>query len=176
MSKEKKQPVPAAVLVGRLHGEILTLASIARRTIGATDTNFFDYRMQWQKLADMITAINGDVADIIANASGKDWKDKLRLRLAKVQPDPTKWPPKDSLFKSLGAFKLEKETVEDDPFLTPEAVGRKLNKSGVTIRRWIRDGVLTGIRYPSKFGRSSFGVRTSEVQKFIDGSAMDAKF
>lgn len=59
-------------------------------------------------------------------------------------------------------------THQDDPILTPEEVGRRLGKTGVTIRKWIQDGLLESLPTPSGLR----GVRTSEVNKFLGGSAI----
>jgi excisionase family DNA binding protein len=62
-------------------------------------------------------------------------------------------------------------THEDDPILTISEVGRQLGKSPQTIARWCRDGLLAAVRLPS----SLFGIRKSEVNKFLGGSAIEKR-
>ena len=62
-------------------------------------------------------------------------------------------------------------THEDDPILTISEVGRQLGKSAQTIARWCKDGLLSAIRQPSGL----FGVRKSEVNKFLGGSALEKR-
>lgn len=54
-------------------------------------------------------------------------------------------------------------TAEDDPILTPEEVGRRLGKSGTTIRRWINDGLLDYVQNPKGLP----GVRQSDVNRYL---------
>lgn len=62
-------------------------------------------------------------------------------------------------------------THQEDPILTLSEVGRQLGKSFDTINRWCRDGLLQYVRMPSGL----FGVRKSEVNKFLGGSALDER-
>lgn len=59
-------------------------------------------------------------------------------------------------------------THEDDPILTVTDVARQLGKSHTTISRWVNDGLLVAIRQPSGL----WGIRRSEVNKFLGGSAL----
>ena len=63
----------------------------------------------------------------------------------------------------------EVPTHEEDPILTPEEVGRRLGKSGTTIRRWIHEGLLTFVPNP----RGLPGVRESQLNQFLGGSALN---
>jgi hypothetical protein len=60
-------------------------------------------------------------------------------------------------------------TENDDPLLTLSEVGRAMNKSPQTIKRWVMDGLLRAVRLPSGLP----AVRRSEVNKFLGGSALD---
>lgn len=62
-------------------------------------------------------------------------------------------------------------THAEDPILTPEEVGRRIGKTGQTVRNWIRDGLLEVVRMPNELP----GVRQSEVNKLLAGSAMEVE-
>lgn len=62
-------------------------------------------------------------------------------------------------------------THEDDPILTISEVGRQVGKSHTTIARWVHDGLLKAIRMPSGL----LGIRRSEVNAFLGGSALPQK-
>lgn len=57
---------------------------------------------------------------------------------------------------------------EYDPPLTLSEVGRMVGKHRETVRRWITDGLLTAVRLPTGL----YGVRRSEVMKFLGASAL----
>lgn len=67
--------------------------------------------------------------------------------------------------------KAEDEREHIDPPLTLSEVARRVNKTPQTVRRWIHDGLLKAIRLPSGL----FGVKKSEVEKFIGASALAVK-
>lgn len=56
----------------------------------------------------------------------------------------------------------------DDPLLTVSEVAEAVRKHPDTIRRWVTDGLLRAIRLPSGL----FGIRKSELDKFIGASAL----
>ena len=62
-------------------------------------------------------------------------------------------------------------THEDDPILTMSEVARRVGKSPQTVARWIHDGLLRAIRHPSGLP----GIRQSEVNKFLGGSALPVR-
>ena len=64
----------------------------------------------------------------------------------------------------------EIQTNFDDPMLTLSEAGAIVGKSRQTIRRWIADGLLRGVRDPSGLHR----VRRSELLKFYGASALAA--
>lgn len=65
--------------------------------------------------------------------------------------------------------KLRTATVDEaDAPLNLSEVARLCGKTQPTIKRWIIDGLLTAIRMPSGL----YGVRRSEIQKFLGGSAL----
>lgn len=64
----------------------------------------------------------------------------------------------------------EPATSLDDEIITPNQVGLLIGKSGQTVRNWIRDGLLTYVRFPGSPG--SIGVRRSEALKLIHNSAL----
>lgn len=68
-------------------------------------------------------------------------------------------------------LEAEPKTHQEDPILTLSEVGRQLGKSDMTIRRWVHDGLLQSIRMPSGLP----GVRKSEVNKFLGGSALQTE-
>ena len=60
-------------------------------------------------------------------------------------------------------------THEDDPIMTPEAVGRLVGKSGNTVRLWVRDGLFRSVdivRTP----RGLPGIRLSAVEAYLAGT------
>ena len=59
-------------------------------------------------------------------------------------------------------------SAEVDPILTLSEAGRRCGKAHTTIAAWIRDGLLTPVKNP----RGLFGVRESELNKFLGGSAL----
>ena len=67
--------------------------------------------------------------------------------------------------------KHKPKTHEEDPLLTPHAVGKLIGKRGETVIRWCQDGLLKAVRMPSGL----WGIRESEVNKLLAGSALDAK-
>lgn len=67
--------------------------------------------------------------------------------------------------------KTDPPTHEEDPILTITEVGRQLGKSHQTVARWCQEGLLNYIRMPG----GNFGVRKSEVNKFLGGSAIDKR-
>ena len=64
--------------------------------------------------------------------------------------------------------KQKKNDEDADPVITPEEVGRRIGKSGNTVRRWIQDGLLKSVLLPSGLR----GVRESEVNAMLRGSAL----
>lgn len=60
-------------------------------------------------------------------------------------------------------------THEDDPILNLSEVGRMIGKSPQTIGRWCQDGLLRCLPLPNGLR----GVRKSEINKFLGGSALD---
>lgn len=60
-------------------------------------------------------------------------------------------------------------THQEDPLLTPEAVGRLIGKTGRTVRNWCADGLMEAIRQPGGL----WMVRRSVVNKFLAGSCLD---
>ena len=58
---------------------------------------------------------------------------------------------------------------EEDPLLNLSQVARLIGKHPSTVQRWARDGLLKVQRMPSNLP----GVRRSEVNKFLGGSALD---
>ena len=67
-----------------------------------------------------------------------------------------------------GRTETDPPTHEEDPVLCVTEVGRQLGKSHGTISQWCRDGLLVAVRMPG--GR--WGVRKSEVNRFLGGSAL----
>lgn len=63
---------------------------------------------------------------------------------------------------------------KEDPIMSPNEVGRLVNKTGNTIRQWIKDGLLRAIKYPGRAGQ--FGVRRSEALKLIRNSGLGGDF
>lgn len=63
----------------------------------------------------------------------------------------------------------KRPTHSDDAILSLAEVARQLGKSPQTVARWARDGLITMIRMPSNMP----GVRQSEVNKFLGGSALN---
>lgn len=64
-------------------------------------------------------------------------------------------------------------THEEDPILTLSEVGRQLGKHHTTIARWCHDGLLKALRIPGTV--NIWGVRKSEVNKFLGASALDVQ-
>jgi len=67
--------------------------------------------------------------------------------------------------------KREPLTHEEDPILTPSEVARQIGKSPSTVGRWIREGTLAAHRNP----KGQWGVRRSEMNKWLSGSNLDAQ-
>jgi predicted site-specific integrase-resolvase len=64
--------------------------------------------------------------------------------------------------------RLDPPTHEEDPILNLTEVARQLGKHPTTIKQWCIDGLLIAIKLPSGL----YGVRKSEVNKFLGGSAL----
>lgn len=62
-------------------------------------------------------------------------------------------------------------TYEEDPILNPNEVARQLGKHRNTILNWINDGLLVAIKGPSGL----WGVRKSQINKFLGGSALNTR-
>lgn len=62
-------------------------------------------------------------------------------------------------------------THEDDPFLTPEEVARKIGKSGRTIRRWCDEGLMEATRVSGR----GWMIRTSVVNQFLAGTNLPVR-
>ena len=65
----------------------------------------------------------------------------------------------------------EKEFSEDDAPMNLSEIARACGKSPQTIKRWIMDGLLRGVRMPTGL----YGVRKSELRKFLGASALQTK-
>lgn len=64
--------------------------------------------------------------------------------------------------------RIDPPTHVEDPVLNLSEVARQLGKHPSTIKQWIVDGLLMPVKMPSGL----FGVRKSEVNKFLGGSAL----
>ena len=67
--------------------------------------------------------------------------------------------------------KPKRRTKSNDELLTLSDVARHLGRTHTTIRRWIDDGLLQCVKLPSGLR----AVRKSEVNKFLEGSALDVR-
>jgi len=54
--------------------------------------------------------------------------------------------------------------MEHDRWLTVEQVAERLQVAEVTVRRWLREGVLAGSRLPGKAG---WRVAEQELERFL---------
>ena len=61
---------------------------------------------------------------------------------------------------------------DEDRFLTVEQVADRLQVHEETVRRWLRDGRLSGHLLSRRAG---YRVRESEVERFASGETTDAK-
>ena len=60
---------------------------------------------------------------------------------------------------------------EDRDWFTPEQVGKCIGVTGQTIRRWIRDGLLTAKRTPTRL----FKIHKDEINAMLAASALNNK-
>jgi excisionase family DNA binding protein len=70
-----------------------------------------------------------------------------------------------------GILRARRTTVDDDPLLTVEEVARIVRVNPETVRRWLRDGLLRGVRPGSR--RLGYRIRRSELQRFLSGEPRD---
>ena len=63
---------------------------------------------------------------------------------------------------------VAKELDPSDAPMNLSEVARVCGKSPQTIKRWILDGLLTAVRMPTGL----YGVRRSELRKFLGASAL----
>lgn len=62
-------------------------------------------------------------------------------------------------------------THAEDPILNLSEAGRVCGKSPMTMKRWCMDGLLNYVPLPSGL----WGIRRSELNKFLGGSALSNK-
>jgi len=61
------------------------------------------------------------------------------------------------------------EMSESNPLVTITEAARMFRKSHQTVARWLKDGLM---EYEGPLPGGTFGIRLSEIKKFIGGSAL----